>query len=86
MPAQIGRFSRVALIRVRADRGSWAVCDGPLSGIIPQKRTSVGSHRNPVPSWHYTHGRAGWREGPSSGWKVLAGLVCFSMIEFLLCG
>ena len=41
MPAQIGRFSRVALIRVRADRGSWAVCDGLLSGITPQKRTSV---------------------------------------------
>ena len=37
MPAQIGRFSRVALIRVRADRGSWAVCDGLLSGITPPK-------------------------------------------------
>ena len=41
MAAQIGRFSKVALIRVRADRGSWAVCDGLLSGIAPQKRTSV---------------------------------------------
>jgi hypothetical protein len=40
MPAQIGRFSRVALIGVCADRGSWGVCDGPLSGITPQKRTS----------------------------------------------
>ena len=63
MTAQIGRFSRVALIRVSADRGSWAVCDGLLSGITPQKRTSVRSHRNPVPSWHTTNGRAGWREG-----------------------
>jgi hypothetical protein len=44
MPAQIGQFSTVALIRVRADRGSWAVCDGLLSGITPQKRTSVGAH------------------------------------------
>jgi hypothetical protein len=61
MPAQIGRFSRVALMRVRADRGSWALCDGLLSGITPQKRTSVRSHRNPVPSWHITNGRAGWR-------------------------
>jgi hypothetical protein len=30
MAARIGRFSDVALIRVRADRGSWAVCDGVL--------------------------------------------------------
>jgi hypothetical protein len=63
MPAQIGRFSRVASVRVLVDRGSWAVCEGPLSGISPQKRTSARSHLNPVPSWHYTHGRAGWREG-----------------------
>ncbi len=63
MPAQIGRLSRVALIRVLADRGSWAVCECLLSGISSQKRTSVRSHPNPVPSWHYTNGRAGWREG-----------------------
>jgi hypothetical protein len=63
MPAQMGRFSRIASVRVLADRGSWAVCDGLLSSITSQKRTSVRSHRNPVPSWHYTHGRAGWREG-----------------------
>ena len=63
MTAQIGRFSRVALIGVRADRGSWAVCDGLLSGITPQKADLGHSYRNPVPSWHYTHGRAGWREG-----------------------
>ena len=63
MPAQIGRFSRVALIRVLADRDSWAVRDGLLSGITSQKRTSSRAHRNPVPSWHYTNGRAGWREG-----------------------
>ena len=43
MPAQIGRFYRVALIRVLADRGSWAVCDGLLSGISSQNRTSVRS-------------------------------------------
>ena len=36
MRAQIGRFSRVALVGVRADRGSWAVCDGLLSGITPK--------------------------------------------------
>jgi hypothetical protein len=63
MPAQIGQFSSVALIRVRTDRGSWAACDGLLSGITSQKRTSVCSPRNPVPSWHITNGRAGWREG-----------------------
>jgi hypothetical protein len=60
MPAQISRFFRVAVIRVLADRGSCAICEGLLSGISSQKRTSV---RNPVPSWHNTHGRAGWREG-----------------------
>jgi hypothetical protein len=63
MPAQIGRFPRVAVIRVLSDRGSCAICEGPLSGISSQKRTSVRSHRNPVPSWHHTNGRAGWREG-----------------------
>ena len=63
MRVQIGQFSRVALIRVLPDRGSWAVCDGLLSGITPQKRTLVRSHRNPVPSWHITNGRTGWREG-----------------------
>ena len=44
MTEQFGRFSRVALIRVLADRGSWAVCDGLLFGITPQKRTSVRSY------------------------------------------
>lgn len=44
MPAQISRFSRVALIRVLADRGSWAVCEGLLSGISSQKRTSARAH------------------------------------------
>jgi hypothetical protein len=24
---------------------------------------AVRSHRNPVPSWHYTNGRTGWRDG-----------------------
>ena len=41
MTAQIGQFSKVALIRVLTDRGAWAVCDGLLSGISSQKRTSV---------------------------------------------
>ena len=36
MPAQIGRFSRVASVRVLPDRRSWAVCGGPLSGITPK--------------------------------------------------
>ena len=62
MPAQIGRFSR--------ELGSGCspiVAPGPSARSAfrhhPQKRTSVRSHRNPVPSWHYTNGRAGWREG-----------------------
>jgi hypothetical protein len=63
MPAQIGRFSRVTSVRVFPDRGSCVVCDDLLSAITPQKRTSVCSHRNPVPSWHNTNGRDGWREG-----------------------
>jgi hypothetical protein len=61
MAAEIGRFSKVAWIRVRADRGSWAICDGLLSGVTPRKRTSVRRPRNPVLSWHTKHGRAGWR-------------------------
>ena len=63
MTAQIGRFSRVALIRVLPDRGSCAVCGGPFSVLTPKIWASARSPLNPVPSWHYTHGRAGWREG-----------------------
>ena len=63
MTAQIGRFSRVALVRGLPDRGSCAVCGGPFSVLTPQKRTSARSHRNPVPSWHITNGRTEWREG-----------------------
>ena len=37
MPAQIGRFSRVASVGVLPDRGSWALCGGPLSGDHPQE-------------------------------------------------
>jgi hypothetical protein len=54
MPAQSGRFSRVALIRVRADRGAWAAWDGLLSGsapksghlgpLTPQSSTVVAHH------------------------------------------
>ena len=44
MPAQIGRFSRVVVIRVLADRGSCAICEGPLSGVHPRKRTSARAH------------------------------------------
>lgn len=62
MPAQVGRFSRVALIRVRGDRGSWAVCDGLLSGITPQKRTSVRSHRN-----HYSAVLGRWHNHALAG-------------------
>ena len=36
MPAHMGRFSRVALIRVLPDRGSWAICGGPFSVITPK--------------------------------------------------
>ena len=55
MPAQIGQFSKVALIRVRADRGSWAVCDGCFPASLP--KADLGPiTRNPVPSWHCTHG------------------------------
>jgi len=63
MTAQIGRFTRVALIRVFSDRGSWSVCGGRFSVIAPKNRASARAYRNPVPSWHYTYGRAGWREG-----------------------
>jgi hypothetical protein len=44
MRAQIGRFCRVALIRVLADRGSRAVCEGLLSGTSSQKRTARPAH------------------------------------------
>jgi hypothetical protein len=44
MPAQIGRFSGVALIRVLADRGSCAICEGLLSGVHSRKRTSGRPH------------------------------------------
>jgi len=37
MTAQIGRFSRVALIRVLPDRGSCAGCGGPFSALTPPK-------------------------------------------------
>jgi hypothetical protein len=36
MAAQIGRFSKVALIRVLPDRGSCAVCSGRLCAITLQ--------------------------------------------------
>ncbi len=36
MTAQIGRFSRVALIRGLPDRGSCAVCGGPFSVLTPK--------------------------------------------------
>ena len=55
MTAQSGRFSMVALIGVRADRGSWAVCDGSafrhhppkadLGPLIPQSSTVVATTR-----------------------------------------
>jgi hypothetical protein len=64
MPAQIGRFSKVVLIRVRADRGSWAVSDCLLSGITSQKRTSVPlSPQSSTVVAHHERERAGWREG-----------------------
>jgi hypothetical protein len=44
MSAQIDRFSRVASVRVFADRGAWAVCDSLLSGISSQKRTPRSAH------------------------------------------
>jgi hypothetical protein len=36
MASLIGRFSRVALIRVLADRRSCAICDGRFSVITPK--------------------------------------------------
>ncbi len=63
MTSQIGRFSRIASVRVLPDRRSWAVCGGRFYAITAKNRASARSYRNPVPSWHYTHGRAGWREG-----------------------
>jgi hypothetical protein len=63
MTVQIGRFSRIASVRGLPDRRSWALCVGPFSVITPKNRASARSYRNPVPSWHITNGRAGWREG-----------------------
>jgi hypothetical protein len=67
MTAQIGRFSRVALIRVLPDRGSCAICGGRFSGLIPQNLASARSPRNPVPSCHYT------RTGELNGGKEADG-------------
>jgi hypothetical protein len=36
MPAQIGRFSTVASVRVFPDCGSCAICGGPFSAITPK--------------------------------------------------
>ena len=44
MTAQIGRFSRVALIRGLPDRGSCALCGGPFSVITPKTRASARAH------------------------------------------
>jgi hypothetical protein len=63
MRAQIGRFSRVASVPVLPDRRSRAVCGGPFSPTTPRTGLAAGSPVNPVPSWHITNGRAGWREG-----------------------
>ena len=52
MPAQIGRFSRVASVRVLPDRGSCAFCGGRFLASSLQQRASARSQRNPVPSWH----------------------------------
>jgi len=54
MRAQIGRFCRVASVRVLPDRRSCAFCGGRLSVITLQKRASARLHRNPVPSWRTT--------------------------------
>jgi hypothetical protein len=63
MTAQDGQFSRVTSIRVLPDRGSYAVWGAQFSTATLQKWASTRSPRNPVPSWHITNGRAGWREG-----------------------
>jgi hypothetical protein len=64
MTAQNGQFSRVALIRVLPDRELLGRLRGSaFRHHLPQSGPWSRSHRNPVPSWHYTHGRAGWREG-----------------------
>jgi hypothetical protein len=44
MPAQIGRFSRIASVRGLPDRGSCAVCGGPFSAITPKSRASARSY------------------------------------------
>jgi hypothetical protein len=36
MPAQIGRFSRIASARVLPDRRACAACGGPFSAITPK--------------------------------------------------
>lgn len=36
MPAQIGRFSRIASVRGLPDRRAWAVCGGGFSTFAPK--------------------------------------------------
>jgi hypothetical protein len=50
MRVQIGRFSRVASVRVLPDRRSCAFCGGQFSTVTLQKRASARSQRNPLPS------------------------------------
>lgn len=46
MAAQIGWFSKVALIRVLPDRGSCAVCSGRLCAITLQ--SGLGPEQTPI--------------------------------------
>ena len=68
MRAQIGRFSRVALIRVLPDRELWAVCEGLLFGISSQKRTSARAHTAAI-----QYRRATTRTGDLDGAKEVDG-------------
>jgi hypothetical protein len=63
MLVQIGQFSKVTSVRVLPDRGSWAVCDGLLSVVTSQKRTSARSHRNPVIQYRRGTTRTGELDG-----------------------
>jgi rRNA maturation protein Nop10 len=66
MPAQIGRFSRLASVRVLPDRGSCAVCGGPLSSHHP-KRGLRPAH----PAIQYRRGTS--RTGELDGEKEING-------------
>ncbi len=52
MPAQIGLFPRVGMVRVLPDRGAHAFCEGAFSAVTPQS----GRRPDPPPPIQYRRG------------------------------